>query len=134
MTATQKQQIATLRAQGRGYADIALLTGLAAGNIKTYCYRHGILPAAPADSVTKPNCCQQCGAAIEQTEKQKPRKFCCDKCREAWWNHNRVAVRRDSVVTSRCAFCGAEFEKLSHSTKKFCSHQHYIFSRFGAPS
>ena len=133
MTDTQKQQTLLLRREGRSYADIATAVGASPGTVKTYCHRHRTdldLPAAPGAST---GYCLNCGQRIEQAPKRKPRKFCCDRCRELWWNQNRRASERGTLRVN-CAYCGKTFETRRCNGQRFCSHEHYILSRFGEVS
>ena len=132
MTEAQKEKIQALRWRGHTYKDIGNVLGLPTNTIKTYCWRNGIAVLNQDKSNDQPvyAFCQNCGQPIAQAEKQKPRKFCGAKCREAWWNKNRQTDDK-CVCIVRCAYCGEAFEKYKHSQKRFCCHRHYIFHRFG---
>ena len=90
MTDIQKQKIKLLRSSGKSYKDIAAETDLKESTVKTYCNRSGLTDKDISLMRSKQkNKCLYCGAEIHQIPKQKPKKFCSDKCRFAWWNNNR---------------------------------------------
>ena len=130
MTESQKREILTLRQQGRTVADIAAAVGARYNTVKTICYRDKTASKAAkaVPAPIKPDHCLNCGAPITQAPKQKPKKFCCPKCREAWWNKNH---RTDGLCVCRCAYCGREFQKYKHAEKRYCNHACYINHRFG---
>jgi endogenous inhibitor of DNA gyrase (YacG/DUF329 family) len=130
VTDAQKEKIAALRGSDATYSSIAASVGLTESAVKTYCFRHKIA----AGKAMKPgglasSCCLNCGKSIAQAEKKKHRKFCCGKCRETWWNHNRESGN-GGQVSLRCAFCGEWFKKYANSPQKYCSHKCYIANRF----
>lgn len=133
MTGEQKQEIVLLREQGANLTEIAEKLGLPKNTVKTFCWRHHVTPAASTEQPRIPfgNFCLNCGKAIPYEAKKKPKKFCCDKCREAWWNHNRRTVHKEALCRSVCAHCGKEFEKFADSKQRYCCHACYISARFG---
>jgi len=38
--------------------------------------------------------CKNCGADLPCTSGKRARKFCCDKCRAAWWARQQYAARK----------------------------------------
>lgn len=50
--------------------------------------------------------CQNCGAEIVQKPKRKQRKFCCNECRNQWWNQHLDQVKRKSYYEITCQHCG----------------------------
>ena len=75
--------------------------------------------------------CQNCGAAIVQKTKCKQKKFCCDKCRNQWWNQHLDQVKRKAYYNIVCQHCGKVTTVYGDSRKKYCSHECYIADRFG---
>ena len=75
--------------------------------------------------------CQNCDKEIWQAPHLKPRKFCCDKCRNLWWNSHLDQVKRKAIYKYVCPQCGAEFEAYGNRRRKYCSHECYIKDRFG---
>ena len=125
MTTEEKTKIVEMRKQGCPYAKIAGILSLPEGTIKTYCRRTRLANEAVEVSPV----CKQCGCPIEIKEKYKPRQFCSDKCRAAWWyaNHDPKAKTEYHMT---CACCGKAFVSAGNKTRKYCSHQCYIADRF----
>jgi predicted nucleic acid-binding Zn ribbon protein len=130
MTAEQKNKINDLRLQGLSYSEISDSVSLSLNTIKSYCQRHNIKPTTISTASVKVNRCQNCGKAIILDPKRKPKKFCCEKCRNIWWNNNRRNIS-GAVVKTLCANCGNEFEKYKSSNQIYCCHACYIKARFG---
>lgn len=132
MTDIQKQKIKLLRSSGKSYRDIAAEMDLKESTVKTYCNRNGLtnMDISLMRSKQK-NKCLYCGAEIHQMPKQKPKKFCSDNCRFAWWNKNRDLKNKKAVYTIKCRGCGKEFTSYGNKTRKYCSHLCYISARFG---
>lgn len=120
----QKQQIIALRRDGAGYGSIANQLGLSINTVKSFCRRHS-LAAPPTDSL-----CEQCGRPIAQNPGRKRKRFCCDACRNKWWNSHLDLVKRKAVYTFTCPACGKEFTVYGNTHRKFCSHACYIAYRF----
>ena len=75
--------------------------------------------------------CQNCGAEIVQKPKRKQRKFCCNECRNQWWNKHLDQVKRKSYYEITCHRCGKVTTVYGDSRRKYCSHECYIAHRFG---
>ena len=89
MTKVQKETLHSLRLDGYGYAAIADTLGISINTVKSYCQRNNLsyVEKVTQNIETLPLLyCQHCGKRLNQKEKSKPRKFCSDKCRLAWWN------------------------------------------------
>lgn len=114
MTDIQKSQILSLRNSGHGYTDIAVRLGISKDTIKSFCRRNGVAGIR----------------AAKQAEKQKPRRFCSDQCRQAWWNAHPEMVKQKAVYSYVCPTCGKPFTAYGNSHRKYCSHQCYVQARF----
>lgn len=123
MNEAQKEQIAALRQKEYSYARVARELGLSENTVKSYCRRSGL----SADAVF----CRSCGRRILNKENQKPRQFCSDACRAAWWKSHPGKVKRKAVYSFVCAHCGRPFTAYGNSGRKYCCHQCYISARFG---
>ena len=134
MTDNQREQIIKLRAAGNGYGKIAQELGISPNTVKSFCRRNAITEASATESVQKPlgeiTYCENCGKTIQQIAKQKKKRFCCDKCRTAWWNAHLDQVKRKAVYDFKCPHCGKEFHVYGDSRRKYCSHDCYIADRF----
>lgn len=132
----QKQKVAVLRANGCGYRTIARKLGISPNTVKSYCRRNGLggvaVPKRKTPQFTgEVTPCWNCGAEIRQVAKRKKRIFCCDKCRNEWWNHHLDLVDRRALRTQTCPVCGRAFEVYGSAPRKYCSHECYIEDRFG---
>ena len=129
MTTDEKNRISELRKQGCTYAKIAEILSIPESTIKTFCRRTRL--NGDADEV-KP-VCKQCGQPITVKAKCKPRQFCSDKCRAAWWfsNHSNMPKVKYHLT---CACCGKAFVSIGNKARKYCSHECYITARFGGSS
>jgi len=131
MTGEEKQQIYLLRKKGISFADIADKLNISKNTVKTFCWRNGLSDAELEK--LQSNCgymgfCKQCGKPLEQKVKSRPRKFCCDKCRLAWWRNNSNQLNRSSQKTYICEYCKKEFLQYPSQNRRFCSHACYIAS------
>lgn len=126
MTICEKEQIRSMRIQGIGYGTIARNLSLSENSVRTYCRRNG-LGADCKNGVV----CKNCGKLIKVIPKQKPRKFCSDACRVAWWNAHPECVNRKAVYEFTCACCGELFYAYGNRGRKYCCHACYIEDRYG---
>ena len=125
MTEVEKNRIIELRAAGRGYKSIADQLAININTVKSFCKREGL--TLGKKQMKK---CDYCGKRIEIIEKQKPRRFCCDTCRNKWWNSHLDLVQRKAVYKFKCPGCGLMFQVYGNSKRKYCSHECYIKDRF----
>ena len=131
MTDVQKEKIRLLRQRGGTYQEIGEAIELPLATVQSFCRRNGIVVLNPAKAKLPDIAfCLNCSQPITQASKQKPKKFCCPKCREVWWNKNRRLVS-SSLRVAHCAYCGGAFDKHESSTQRFCRKQCYINHRFG---
>ena len=133
MTGEQKQQIYILRKKGLPFADIAERLFLPRNTVKTFCWRNGLSDAEmekPQQNRGYLGFCKMCGKPLEQKSKSRPKKFCCDKCRSAWWAENNTQLNRPALLSLKCENCGAEFSCYPSQRKRFCSHACYIANRY----
>lgn len=114
-----------MRRDGAGYGSIAMQLQISINTVKSFCRRHSL--AARTDGAV----CEQCGKPIAQNPGRKRKRFCCDACRNKWWNAHLELVKRKAVYTFTCPACGKEFTVYGNSHRKFCSHACYIAYRFG---
>lgn len=134
MNATQKEQIRLLRLQGTGYSKTAQSLGLSENTVKSYCKRNnlgGVAIAKVHSNMTELGFCKNCGNQLEQKKGSKPKKFCCNDCRIAWWNCHLDSVKKKAVYSIVCNHCGQAFESYGNKNRRFCCHPCYIAGRFG---
>ena len=140
MTKDQRKTIDSFRNQGMGYKRIAGLMGLPENTVKSYLRRKAV-PSVPdstphqvtvrPDSPTETHYCLQCGQPVTQNLGRKEKKFCSDRCRNAWWNGHLDQVKRKAIYNFICPVCQKEFTAYGKPNRKYCSHACYIRGRFG---
>ena len=122
MTAEQKTKITELRKHGKSYKAISDKLGISVNTIKSYCQRHHLEHQKMPDNILL---CLQCEREIPQTPKRKSKKFCCDKCRMAWWKAHSAMIRRRSQQEFICPVCGQHFLAYKSTRQKYCSRLCY---------
>ncbi|MDD6060843.1 MAG: RNA polymerase subunit sigma-70 [Ruminococcus sp.] len=120
MTNEQKEIIRKMRKQNESYAAISDTVGIPIGTIKSYCHRH-----KPTSKTSDTIFCKKCGTGIKNNPKAKPRLFCCDQCRQIWWNAHRTNRQSEKLQSFTCAICGKEFMDYIGANRKYCSQTCY---------
>ena len=113
MNAFQKHRIVIMRGSGATYAVIAAELDLSESTVKSHCRRQGIS--------TVYEFCPECGVGLAHLPKKKPKRFCSDKCRMAWWAKNPEAVNRQAVYNHICLLCRKPFTAYGNAKRKYCS-------------
>lgn len=134
VTGEQKRHIQDMRRQGLSYAKIANSLGLSVSTVKSYCWRNNLSvcnASKETENEENKDQCKQCGRYLEQTPKCKPKSFCNDRCRHAWWSAHRDRLNRKAIYHMSCAYCGKPFDSYGNKTRKYCCHACYIADRFG---
>lgn len=130
MTDEQKNMIEMYRRKGVGYKQIAKEMGISANSVKSYCRRNSLNSDALKEQQQE-SICENCGKSIEQQKGKKRKRFCCDKCRNQWWNSHLEQVQRKANYEFICPVCKKTFSVYGNSKRKYCSHSCYIIGRFG---
>lgn len=126
MTKQQKEQIIKMRRDGFSYTRISKALGISENTVKSFCRRNNLGSAYIGTKGQKDGVfCRQCGIPLAQTVGVKPKRFCSDKCRMAWWNDHPEAVKRKAIYTFICSVCGREFESYGNKNRKYCSRACY---------
>ena len=133
MTDKEKNQIAIYRNQGMSYTQISKKMDLSINAVKTYCKRHGLggVRAYEVESNVVITVCEQCGQPVKQNPGRKQKRFCSDKCRNAWWNDHKKKKKKKANYECTCEKCGKPFVSYGNKNRKYCSHECYIEDRFG---
>lgn len=77
MPVQTRKAIEQMRLNGLGPTQIARQLGLSVNTVKSHIQRH-----------MKPDVrCPVCGKAIYLTPGRKQKKYCSDRCRSQFWNH-----------------------------------------------
>ena len=139
MTEQQALQIRQMREQGVGYRSIGLMTGLSRDVVRNFCKTRGlsgygsVLTKNIQEQVMLGKACLYCGKEITQPQTGRPKKFCSDKCRRAWWSGHQEQLKRNdtALYPVTCERCGRDFLSYGNKNRKYCSHDCYIKARFG---
>jgi orotate phosphoribosyltransferase-like protein len=70
-----KKNAIYLRSKGFTYSKISEKLKISLNTVKSLCYRR----------FSESKYCKQCGKRLLQNSKVKPKSFCTDKCRKAFW-------------------------------------------------
>ena len=127
MTEVQKKKILIMRQQGLTFSQIAEATGIPRNTLKSFVRRETIKQSENGKS----SVCLHCGKWLAQIPKQKPRLYCDDKCRSAYWNRNRSALVSKDNAPVVCACCGRAFDAQGRKTRKYCGRECYASARWG---
>lgn len=123
--AKKKEAVLSMYQHGQRYKEIADILLLSPNTVKSICRRSGIRQLQ-ADEFTL-GLCRNCGTPLEQNPSTKPKIFCSDYCRYAWWNK----TRNRKPYRLACYCCGKEFISFGNKKKKFCSQECRRTSRYG---
>lgn len=68
--------------------------------------------------------CPQCGEAVSQNARGRPRKFCSQECSRLWWKAHPKPEHWKSAKWVECVICGKSFlsTKELYRPRKYCSH------------
>jgi endogenous inhibitor of DNA gyrase (YacG/DUF329 family) len=80
-----------------------------------------------------PRFCKNCAKPLASEPKRKPKTYCDDHCRGAWWRANRDRMLMKAVYQFNCTNCGHPFESYGSRDRKYCSRGCYIAYRYGVP-
>ena len=122
MNGEQKMQIREMREKLCSYAEIAEATGLSVNTVKSYCYRNGLNKTELSKDL---QLCKNCNNAIALKSKTKPRKFCSDACKLAWWKKHKGKQKSRFMSTLKCPTCGKKFTAYKSAKRKYCSENCY---------
>ena len=120
MTNEEKVIILKLRDEGKGYGEIAKITGISKNSISAFLRR---------DADKKYDRCLACGKKLIQTPGHRQKLFCNDNCRKLnWIQKGRKSIKMKAF---KCKFCGRTFFGYESQHPSFCSRECYFKSRRG---
>lgn len=132
MTQQQKERITEYRASGASYGQIAKALGLSVNTVKSYCQRNPIGQEQPKlVEVARTDRCAQCNARLVQTPGHRQKRFCSTKCRNRWWQAHLDQMKRKTMKSWTCQYCGYIFQQYGGRPRKFCSRECYLAHRRG---
>ena len=121
MNREQKASIIRMRSDGMTFSEIANQLQLSINTVKSF-YRRNAKTETPLED------CVHCGKPIVQTKNKRQKKFCSNKCCNAWWPahpHNRRPKRLYSHI---CAHCGIVFQS-DRAKSKYCTVKYFADAR-----
>jgi endogenous inhibitor of DNA gyrase (YacG/DUF329 family) len=98
---------------------------LSANTVKFYCQRN----ADTLNALIHKDICKQCYAKLRRKPRQKPKTFCSDSCRYAWWAAHRDLLHRKAFYRQTCGGCGREFQAYGNDHRKYCSRRCFHAAR-----
>ena len=128
MDKIQIDEILLRRSDGQSMGQISKNTGIPVSTVKSYFRRHR--PEEKTKKAAPAEFCQQCGQGIKNQGRGKPKRFCSDKCRRAWWKANRELSGSQATLKLKCIYCGKTFGSYESRNRKYCSHDCFISDRF----
>ena len=135
MNEEKRQEIVNLRKQGMSMRKLAEYTGETIATIRAKC--KGVSTSLEnrdiLDQIRRKEVCAYCGRRIEQPKMGRPRRFCSDDCRRAYWKANRDIMKRnpEAIYTKVCPYCGKTFQAYGNKNRKYCCHEHYVLDYYG---
>ena len=133
MDDAQERMIITYRDKGCSYKTIADILKIPVNTVKSCCRRNQHKKSEPPQNPVTPDKdhCLNCGCEIVIIKGHRPKKFCSDQCRMAWWNSHKDNVNKKAVYSLVCKYCGAAFEAYGAKNRKYCSRRCYYMGRYG---
>ena len=130
MTIDEKEKVRQMREQGLSYATIASILNISINTVKSFCKYHNYKKSNIRDENI--SYCQNCGKVLTQIEGKKTKRFCSDSCRYQWWYKHRKQTNSKNKTYKEylCPTCGTKFKVYGNTTRKYCTHECYIKSRF----
>lgn len=131
MTTDQKNRIAELRKGGMGYLKIAQTLGLNENSVKTFCRRNGLtgdvkeMPKTVFPGVVQKTC-KNCGDLFLQYPGHREKLFCCDACRNKWWNSHLPQVTRKAMYGGPASSSDFVFSYIRNTLE--LQHIDYVIS------
>ena len=113
MTNKDRVQITNLQQQGFGYKRISSITGISVNTVKSFCRAHPV-------SNESESRCLFCGSVLRQTPHKRQKKYCSDKCRNAWWVAHPELRKANAAYSHLCLGCGKRFF-TDRKESKYCS-------------
>ncbi len=111
-----KKTIIEMRKANKSYDYIASQLGLTKSAVQNVCRQAGLA----GKKAKQRKRCKHCGTLLPE-DAPKRKIFCCQKCREDWWNkHQHLVHKRNPVITyCRPAAAHRELPELSEAILQF---------------
>lgn len=121
-----KKIIIEIRKANKSYDFIAGQLGLTKSAVQNVCRQAG-LAGKKAKQRKK---CKHCGKPLPE-DAPKRKIFCCQKCREDWWNKHQHLVHKRNPVITYCKTCGKPIENYKSYQKQYCDSHCFRMGKFG---
>lgn len=134
----QKRQIRLLREHGMSFSKISAYTGAAMSSVHYQCrdvkVDEDAVDEQLLEKIENREVCAYCGGKLQPSAAGRPKRFCCDDCRKAYWKMHRNEAKKNTkyIYTKVCPYCGRTFEAYAKRNRKYCCHEHYVLDRFGS--
>ena len=131
----QKRQIVRLHTEGKTHAEIAAIMDIPPSTVRSFFSRQTAVPfeqqqqAAPA--LSDGSNCRQCGEPLRLHSGNHMKRFCSERCRQAWWRAHPGLVT-EKASSSTCVGCGSIFKNGGNPRRRYCSRACYMKERFGS--
>lgn len=134
MTNDERIKIIKLREAGAGYMKIAKELNINLSTVKSFCKRKINVGAVSVESIIAEENdgfhCLNCGKELENRNTPRKRKFCCDECRQKYWNTHRELIKRKNGRTVTCNHCHKDFIVYGTADRKYCSIKCFMDERY----
>lgn len=121
MNKEQKASIILMRSDGMTFSEIANQLQLSINTVKSF-YRRNAKTETPLEA------CMHCGKPIVRTKHKRQKKFCSDKCHNAWWSAHPQYHRLKKLYSHICTYCGIAFQSELVKSK-YCSVRCFAYAR-----
>lgn len=121
-----KKTIIEMRKANKSYDYIASQLGLTKSAVQNVCRQAGLA----GKKAKQRKRCKQCGALLPE-DAPKRKIFCCQKCREDWWNKHQHLVHKRNPVITYCKTCGNPIENHKSYQKQYCNSHCFHMGKFG---
>lgn len=119
MNQDTKNNILKLRAEGKGYGEIASLMTISKNSVVTFLRRK---------NDDQSNKCPYCGMKLIQTKGHRQKKFCSSKCRQLYWKQNN---KSETMVYCNCKCCDKSFLAYPSQNPQYCSRECFYKGKYG---
>lgn len=128
MDEKKKQLARDMRQEGLTYKEIAGILKLSLSAVKAFFQQEKLNTAGVSDKEDD-SFCKYCSRPLKHSPGKKKKRFCNNRCRTNWWNHNRDWANRKKAYHLICQCCGVEFYSYGNKNRKYCGRDCYHRSR-----
>ena len=133
MTDEQKQQIVQLHTEGKSHAEIAAIMDIPPSTVRSFFSRQNAVPFKQQEQTAPTRVddsnCRQCGMPLALHSGNRMKRFCSERCRQAWWRAHPGLIT-EKASSSTCVGCGTIFKNGGNPSRRYCSRTCYMRHRF----